>query len=137
MSFKKQQGNTYITVLISLIIIEFVVLTMLSAIMVSTQANIINQETTIAYRVAESYMEKELLLARQEIASKPNVPVSASCSRNQEVVVSEKQKVIINRSPVNNHLCRVEITVDYIVPLLNRNVADDKRIVIESLVTRR
>lgn len=134
---RKKQGSTYITILISLIVIEFIVLTMLSSILTSTQASVINKETTIAYRIAESYMEKEIHDIRKELNNNPYFPVNYFCYRNEAIEVSEKQVLLIERNEVNENLCKIEITMTYKTPLLNKNKYQIKSFKIESLVTGR
>lgn len=137
MILNKQKGSTYITILISLITIEFIVLTMLSSIVTATQASVINKETTIAYRVAESYIEKEIYTIRQELDSNPYLPVNYYCFKDEPIEVSEKHSLLIEREEVNENLCKIKVTMTYKTPLLGKNKYQIKTFSLESLVTKR
>lgn len=120
----KQKGSTYINVLIYLVVIEFVGLTLLSAVTVANQANLVTQRTTVAYRIGESYMEQEIQQIEQEFLTTPNSPIDSFCHVTNPTVPKWKEEngnytVYVNRIQKSEELCLIRVSVDYKIKQLN------------------
>lgn len=127
-NLSSEKGSILISMVFSLMIIEFISLSLLTGVIVSTKANIHSQEVTIVSRIVESKMEEQISIVKEGNSCNPTYQSELYNDKNRKITVTRKQNV-------NENTCLIRLDYSFYVP--NKTLTEEETKIesyVESLV---